>query len=273
MELASGTTTPSTDTKPVIARWKVYWLYENTWDDEWIARYHKEAPSIARQIQSEKTTTDVVIPESFGMTYKDVKSEPYTCEDFALEVLVRFASENLLPVKLKTDAAVFANIDRNYKSEYKPSPPTIRGFLNDVKTAYAAYDMPKNCITLSDKLAVLPGDIFLKHTHSHVQVVVSKSSNEIDILQGNFPSSGADTGLRYVGGHLAKIFLGRPASADSPTSPDYYGVPVQNGSYILNYGKWRYQNLTLNGKLDSGQTWIDMSIPLQWNFMEFNNLP
>ncbi|RQR54989.1 hypothetical protein DIE21_05985 [Burkholderia sp. Bp9140] len=82
--------------QPVTVRFKTFWKTVRTWTDTDVAEYQMAVPQLARQLQTE--------------TYWDrngsTRTNRFTCEDFALRLLVQFAALRGLPIKLTTGAEV-----------------------------------------------------------------------------------------------------------------------------------------------------------------------
>ncbi|WP_157379806.1 hypothetical protein [Burkholderia ubonensis] len=269
MQLASAFMTHVSDKRPVTVQCKVYWVHTQHWDQSWIARYHAAAPGLAREIAARKVDMSDLQNEPIDGSAKggnDVNR--FTCEDFAFEILIEFASRNKLPLKIITEAAVFKNVDPDFKSGYKTAPPTPAGFAVDLAAVTGAHDIAKNCHPVADS-DLKPGDIFLKWNKSHVQVLTSVSSNRIEIMQGNFP--GLESNIRRgVGWVISKLY--HRLSAYDRESPVYLGIPVQSAVYENRGGQWLYQRQYGNYHEWDNDVWPTMPGHLRWNFLDFNHL-
>jgi hypothetical protein len=270
MQLASAAMTPQADRKPITVKCKVYWVHKQLWNETWIAQYHAAAPALAKEIAARKVSMSELENEPIdGSPTGGKEANRFTCEDFAFEVLIEFASRNKLPLKIQTQSVVFKNIDKDYKSGDKSAPPTPAGFAVDVAIASGASDIARNATAVADK-DLLPGDLFLEFNKGHVQVVTSATLDRVEIMQGNFP--GLESNPRKI---MSKILFGRwlrATNAGNRESSLYLGVPVGAATYERRDGKWLYQRLygTYHG-WDS-DVWGTMSLHLRWNFLEFNNL-
>ena len=238
-------------------RVKIYWIHENLWDEGWIVKYRSMVESLAYALKD----VDVFSP-------RGLNKATYTCEDFALSILVHFAYLNKLPIYLKTGAANFSNIDYQFNSRYKKSQNNRDGFLQDLKTVYGAPDTLKNCIQIS-RMSAQPGDLRLRNDHGHVQVVINNDGETIKIMQGNFPSSYAVGGYRRFSGGLEDRLMGSEYGANSAEGYFYLGVPVQEGVYKREGdGRWSYvSNASPQAQYT---TWDDMGLSFKWNFEQCN---
>ena len=271
MQLANAFMTPKDDRKPVTVQCKVYWVHSNVWNDQWISRYHAAVPGLAKEIQARKVDMSKLESEPIdGSPTGGSDANRFTCEDFAFEVLIEFASRNKLPLKIKTASAVFRNIDKDYKSGNKTAPPTPAGFALDVAYASGAPDVLKNASPVADG-DLLPGDLFVEFNGGHIQVVTGVAQGRIEIMQGNFPGPGETPRRKWT----SYIELGpwlRATNDGNRESSNYLGSPVQDAVYEQRHGKWMYQRLYGSyGDLDAG-VWGGMSKHVRWNFAEFNNL-
>jgi hypothetical protein len=229
-----------------------------------------EVPTLAEQLRTERY---------WG---KDgaVKDNKFTCEDFALRLLVQYAASKGLPVKLTDGVRTYRNMELYGEPEHSKFESSLYGFANMVALTYGAPDMQRsgmNTQLLSSPSAVKPGDILAevydweaaglaavalskKNRAHHIQVVVATSPGRIAIYQGN---STADIhfGLRQV----RKIFGSNPAD---PMNSGYGGVPVERGEYRLTRNdSWSYRNFDTKSHYEDE---LKKFQPFRWNFMEFN---
>ncbi|MFL9954189.1 hypothetical protein PQR65_12360 [Paraburkholderia nemoris] len=271
MQLASGQMTPKDDRKPITVQCKIYWIHQHEWNAQWIAQYHAAAPSLAKEIQARKVDMSKLDSEPIdGSPTGGNEANRFTCEDFAFELLIEFASRNKLPLKIKTEAATFKNIDKDYKSGNKSAPPTPAGFALDVAYASGAPDVLKNASPVADS-DLLPGDLFVEFNGGHIQVVTGASPSKIDIMQGNFPGPG-ETPKRKWTSYLELGPWLRSTNDGNRESSNYLGAPVQDASYEQRGGKWMYQRHYGNYQNWDSDVWGTMSKHVRWNFAEFNNL-
>lgn len=271
MQLATAVMTPTSDRKAVTVQCKVYWIHRNTWNDQWVAKYHAAVPALAKEIQARKVDMSRLDSEPIDGSRTDGKDDNrFTCEDFAFEVLIEFASRNKLPLKIKTASAVFKNIDKDYKSGNKTAPPTPTGFALDVAYASGAPDVLKNSLPVGDG-DLLPGDLFVEFNGGHVQVLTGVGPGKIEIMQGNFPGPGETPRRKWI----SYLQLGpwfRATNDGNRGSSTYLGSPVQNAVYEQHNGKWMYQRLYGNYRDRDADVWGTMNKHVRWNFSEFNNL-
>ncbi|KVP19129.1 hypothetical protein BGV47_11270 [Burkholderia ubonensis] len=269
MQLASAFMTHVSDKRPVTVQCKVYWVHTQHWDQSWIARYHAAVPGLAREIAARKVNMSNVGREPIdGSKTGGTDPNRFTCEDFAFEVLVEFASRNKLPLKIVTESAVFKNVDPDYKSGDKSAPPTPAGFAVDLAIATGAPDIARNAVPIADS-DIKAGDMFLEFNATHVQVVTSSSPNRVEIMQGNFPGITANIqrGVAKIlgSGHI------RYTTAGNRESPLYMGVPVGTAVYEKRNGAWLYQRqYGTYHDWDSGVWENTMNRRLRWNFLQFN---
>lgn len=172
MKLASEAMTPLEDKRPVTVKCKVYWIHTQLWNDKFIARYHADVAALAREIAGKKVNMSEIGNEpTGGASIKGGEANRFSCEDFAFEILVKFASQNKLPLKIRTRSAIFKNIDKDYESGSKVAPPTAAGFSVDLALATGASDIALNCIPVTEA-DLKAGDLFLEFNKEHVQVLV-----------------------------------------------------------------------------------------------------
>jgi hypothetical protein len=271
MQLANALMTPKQDRKPVTVQCKVYWVHTNVWNDQWIAKYHAAAPALAKEIQSRKVDMSDLHSEPIdGSPTGGKDANRFTCEDFAFEVLIEFASRNKLPLKINTASAVFKNIDKDYKSGNKSAPATPAGFALDVAYASGAPDVLKNSSPVADS-DLLPGDLFVEFNGGHIQLVTAVGTGRFEIMQGNFPGPG-ETPRRKWSSYMKLGPWLRATNDGNRESSTYLGTPVQDGVYVQKDGKWIYQRLFGNYRDWDADVWGTMSTHVRWNFMEFNKL-
>ena len=271
MQLSSAAMTPASDKKPVTVQCKVYWIHQHEWNSQWIAQYHAAVPALAKEIQARKVDMSQLDTEPIdGSPTGGKDANRFTCEDFAFEVLIEFASRNKLPLKIKTGAAVFKNIDKDYQTGNKTAPPTPAGFALDVAYASGAPDVLKNSspVAVSD---LLPGDLFVEFNGGHIQVITEVGPGKFRIMQGNFPGPGATPKRKWT----SYLELGpwlRSTNDGNRESSNYLGVPVQDGEYQQQNGIWLYRNNSSSYREWQTETWQGMNKHMRWNFADFNNL-
>lgn len=210
--------------------------------------------------------------------WKDVsiaKELKATCEDLAIDIVVKFASSSRLPVLFLNGACTRENLlgsplHRNYGS--------IADYLKFVKTTTAARDLlnvtvPANAASkdkngrtdtrsASDLSRAKIGDLLLCYTPvGHVQVVTRPGRSEVGIVQGNFRK--ADTNFFGCDG-AGKLWSNR----SDPSSDCYLGVPAASKSYRfdLKKQKWLYYPNTANVGIE--HTYLVQ----RWNWELWNQL-
>ncbi|MBY4865713.1 MULTISPECIES: hypothetical protein [Burkholderia] len=177
-------------------------------------------PQRARQLQTE--------------TYWDrngsTRTNRFTCEGFALRLLVQFAALRGLPIKLTTGVRSYRNVDIDGESEHSRYDSTMYGFAEMVSLTFDAPDTQRtdsNTVCLSTTRPLLPEDMLVQANDRagighHVQLVTGTSPASISILQGN--SSGVivrpfTTIMRIFGRNRA-----------NPQSASYAGMGVESGT-------------------------------------------
>ncbi|WP_165674663.1 hypothetical protein [Metapseudomonas otitidis] len=250
--------TPSAPASESKLRLKVFWKTTNFWSETAIEAYHRSASEIADRLATEK----------YWSKNGDIKSNRFTCEDFAIRLLCEFASEHQLPVKLKTGVRTYRNMEIYQPDEHDRYASHMYGFTEMVMLTYGAPDMQRineNVISLNSPEELLAGDILaqaydrLGNLAHHVQVVMSSNPDQIEIKQGNTDGVSVrpfTTISRLAGYNMA-----------DPQSDGYAGMPIEQGAYTKSSVGWNYKNFT------TGSTKEDFLKAFQlyrWNFMEFN---
>jgi hypothetical protein len=200
------------------------WDIVNQWNEDYINKYRQFVASRASAYEGK-----------------------FTCEDFALSLVIDFAFNNNLPLKIATGAGVFDAASDQFQ--------TMTEFKHEVLFHTGARDL-QDYNTIAEPLSeVKPGDLLLNRTETgrahHVQVVTSAKDGVIDISQGNYP--------RW------NIF---GFGSGDPFSPLYLGTDVQEGRYYLTAGHFfvgqnqtpRYENAVGVLRLEART----------WNFMGWN---
>jgi hypothetical protein len=257
--VATKTTTPTNDTspKPVTVRFKTFWETTRKWTDADITDYQNSVPRLAEQIGTEQ----------YWDRGGNVRTNRFTCEDFALRVLVQFAASRGLPLKLANGVRVYRNMEVYGKPDHEKYDSTMYGFADMVELTYGAPDMQRtgsNTVRLSGPEFLLPGDILAQANDRagiahHVQLVLDATTSTITIMQGN--SSGVivrpfTTAMRVLGFNRA-----------DPQNRSYAGMSPENGIYTKSGSGWNYKNTT------KGTEVADFLKEFQfyrWNFFEFN---
>lgn len=253
--------TPKSDKKPKQVVLRVFWKSNKKWDASTIQAYQKFVVGEADFMRS-----NYVEMNEDGET----KKGRFTCEDFALRMLIEFASKNSLPVKLTTGVRTYSNIEIYSSDEHDDYSANAFGFFQMVGKTYGAPDMqsPINTKLVATVAELKPGDILAqandksdKRAH-HIQMVIAKTSVEITIFQGNSGSGNW--------GPLAKLsrLIGRGNPADPKAETAYTGATAQKAKYTLMTDKtWSYSNEdTKSSKTD----FLKMFLFYRWNFENFN---
>lgn len=257
--VASKTTTPTSDAspKPVTVKLKVFWRTTRKWTPADVADYHHAVPQLAKLIQDE--------------TYWDrkgrVQTNRFTCEDFAVRVLVQFAASRGLPVKLTTGVRTYKNTEIYGQPEHERYDSTMYGFADMVELTYGAPDMQReglNTLRLNGPEALRSGDILAQANDNagiahHIQLVLTTGPSKIEVVQGN--SSGAifrpaSTVMRMLGMNQA-----------DPQNSAYAGMSIEHGLYIRQGDDWDYKNVTTGTERRNFLRTFHFH---RWNFDEFN---
>jgi len=255
--------TPKTDKNGVKVKLRVFWKTTKRWTPALIADFQQQVPFIVERLRVEQ----------YWNKDGQIKTNRFTCEDFALRVLCEYASAQGLPLKLTTGVRTYRNVEIFNAEEHMAYGAHMYGFAHMVMRSYGAPDMQRlgvNTEAVADPAALLPGDILaLAHDAKgaatggrahHIQVVVAAAPTRISIFQGNSDST-IHRPITWI-----NRLLGRN-SAD-PTQAAYAGMPLETGVYTKN-GKagWDYvNNSTNNGSRDFLKN-FDF---VRWNFLEFN---
>ncbi|WP_322041355.1 hypothetical protein [Burkholderia diffusa] len=257
--IAARKTTPTSDAspKPVTARFKTFWKTSRKWTDADIDEYHLAVPQLARQLQT----------EMYWDRNGSARVNQFTCEDFALRLLIQFAALQGLPLKLTTGVRSYRNVEIYGESEHHRYDSTMYGFADMVSLTFGAPDTQRtdsNTSRLHTPGSLLPGDMLVQANDRagighHVQLVTSASPSSISIMQGN--SSGVivrpfTTIMRIFGRNRA-----------DPQSANYAGMGVENGHYTPSEDGWDYRNETTGAEV---KDFLKQFQLYRWNFAAFN---
>ncbi len=214
------------------------WDVSNQWDEGFINEYRQFASTIAKDLEG--------------------SGEKFTCEDFALNLLMLFSAANGLPLSIKNGSN---------PEGYKPQDfNSLADYYRTVASTTGANDLgnPKyqNTIRLDGYSSADAGDLILfsneKGEVGHTQVITNITPNAIYIAQGNFPD---------LAGRIA-CYLSDPFHTEDPFSIGYKGVPVQIGYYSIANGN--YHNISLSETIPS-LLFLSGTSFYQWNFYGFNH--
>jgi hypothetical protein len=238
---------------------KVFWPTTKLWSDADIAAYHDEAPMIAERLINEK----------YWNKNGEISDYKFTCEDFAIRVLVEFSSKRGLPVKLKTGVRTYKNMENYSAAAHDRYASNMYGFAEMVMLTYGAREM-QNTVENTTAVATVedlkPGDILaqaldrpMMTTAHHIQMAVSVTSDRIDIRQGNTDAAIVwpfTWGVKLTGEDMA-----------DPQSGGYVGLPVQKGYFTKDVSGWTYHNLN---KGTTREDFLKAFEFYRWNFIGFN---
>ena len=198
------------------------WAITNKWNDSFIQGFRTFVQKRADEIQK--------------------SGKNCTCEDFPITILIDYASQNQLPVSIKTEEKTFSASSNEFDSK--------EDFKKSVLMSAGAKDLQSNENTMDiSKKDIKSGDMFL-WTHSggiafHTQLITEVTQKSIHIKQGNSDF------------HL-------PRFSNNPNSIGYYGKPIETGYYSRSQGG--YRNIT-KGRSSAADIYNNGSIQAkQWNF-------
>jgi hypothetical protein len=208
------------------------WEVDQAWNDQSKKKYKNRVPAIARRLHSTRAR--------------------FTCEDLALEVLIRFASYYRLPIRIVTGVGAFDPRDASWvnRTDFRNEVlrrTGARDFLHSDNTVSVSGD--RGSLTLLSQAEV--GDIIhLQYSDAgHIQLVVARQSDQLRIIQGNF-----DNWNR--------------TSAD-PTSSYYIGAILAESTYNLADGT--YHRLQGGSRSDDRQPFASHQGQIRrWNFLAWN---
>jgi hypothetical protein len=256
--------TPKEDKQGVEVKLKVFWKTTKFWSAADIADFQKNVPGIAERLRTEQYWN------------KDgaIKTNRFTCEDFAIRLLCEYAAPRGLPVKLTTGVRTYRNMEMYSAAEHDQYDSNIYGFSEMVMLSYGAPDMQRtgvNTVAVATPEELLPGDILaLAHDAKgsasggvahHIQVVVAKNDVSIAIYQGN-----SDNSIHRPFTWFNKLIL-RRNTAD-PQQNAYAGLAIERGTYSnKGDGRWNYLNTTTGRSSSDYIKYFDL---VRWNFKEFN---
>jgi hypothetical protein len=252
--------TPKSDPVGKKVTYKVFWKTTAFWTDADIAAYHDEAPLIAERL----------INEQYWDKNGAVSNYRFTCEDFAIMVLVEFSSKRGLPVKLVTGVRAYRNMENYSPAAHDRYGSNKYGFAEMVMLTYGAREMQKtgvNTVAVASLEDLMPGDILAQaldrpitnNTAHHIQMAVAVTDSRIDIRQGN-----TDAAIIWPFTWLEKL---KGKDMADPQSGGYVGLPVQKGYFIKSGTGWTYHNMT---KGSVGEDFLKYFELYRWNFMGFN---
>ncbi|WP_162096305.1 hypothetical protein [Pseudomonas chlororaphis] len=250
--------TPKAGPTPKKFTYKVFWRTTALWTDADIAAYHDEAPLIAEKL----------INERYWDKNGAIRSNRFTCEDFALRMLCEFAAKRGLPVKLKTGVRSYRNMENYNAAEHDRYASNMYGFSEMVMLTYGAPDMQKtgeNTLPVAKAEDLMPGDILAQaldrpgSVAHHIQVVVEASASRIDIRQGDtsgWSTRPNTTFQRMIGSNMA-----------DPQNDGYAGMSIGKGFYEKKVVGWDYHN-PVKGSMH--EDFLKIFQFYRWNFMGFN---
>jgi hypothetical protein len=249
--------TPKSDINPHVVKLKVFWKTTRKWTDADVADYQRSVPQVAEQMRTEQ----------YWDRSGNERTNRFTCEDFALRVLIQYAAPKGLPIRLTNGVRTYRNMEIYRQTEHDKYDSTIYGFADMIESTYGAPDMQRSGINtqlLSGPDGLLPGDILAEAYDRagiahHVQIVIKTTADSISVMQGN--SSGAivrpfTTVSRLLGMNRA-----------DPENRHYAGMSPELGTYRRNKDGWDYKNITTGRKTSDFLKEFQF---YRWNFLEFD---
>lgn len=257
----SAQLTHKNDTAPHTIRLKVFWKTTRYWTPEHIENYHRSVLSIAKELKEEK----------YWSSDGDIHLNTFTCEDFAIHILCKYAHSKGLPVKLTTGVRTYRNMEEYNSEDHEQFAANMWGFSAMVMLTYGASDMQrtgKNTLPIAAPENLLPGDILalsrenskeeIQRAH-HIQIVTEKTENKIKIFQGN----SKDTIIKPI----TWIYRLAGKNIADPFQDAYGGKEVETGYFTKRSDGWDYKNKT-TGEIKKNN--IKYFEYFRWNFEEFN---
>ena len=118
----SAPLTPKADKAPFIVKLKVFWKTSKKWKAADISDFRRAVPQIAERLRTEQ----------YWNKDGDIRSNKFTCEDFAIRVLCEYASFKGLPVKLTTGVRTYRNMELYDAGEHDQYASNKYGFADMV---------------------------------------------------------------------------------------------------------------------------------------------
>jgi hypothetical protein len=218
------------------------WAITNKWNDYMIAKYEK-----------------YVAKASINYVQDGSK---YTCEDFALSVLIDFSSENELPLVIYNGTGTYTASSDDYSD--------IATFKNDVLKTTGARDLQNDNNTSEVSVDKNPGGVVFTEAKAgdvilfrdrgvnanHTQLItgVFSDGSSMNIAQGN-----SDWWLRIPGSSRM--------GGSNPQSSIYVGTEIELGSWVNVTDS--YYNSTTGKKEDNFSKKHNIQIR-RFNFKSYN---
>jgi Leucine-rich repeat (LRR) protein len=198
------------------------WDVNGEWNEENIAKYEEYATKKAEQLKE--------------------SGEKFICEDFALEVLISFASENGLPIQIVNGAGTFNPSSKEFND--------VEQFTNAVMSTTGARDFQNEANTTEVATSeVEKGDMLINRWDdgpaSHVQLVTGIEGEKVKIHQGNTKGFSSD-----------------------PTSIFYAGTAVQTGTWDRSTDFYQRDDSPSSRKNYSK---VENVQGRRWNYSKFNS--
>ena len=184
-----------------------------------------------------------------------------TCEDLALRLLIEYAHQNELPIRIKNDSNPTGYIPVHFDS--------VAHYMDGVLTSTGASDLIKYQMTVlvdgaresvpSSLSRATRGDLILLYAGGgHVQIVTDAKKTEVSIAQGNFRPKGERCG------RFTRVVWGK--NQNQPRNDCYIGAIVKKDRYVYDARsrKWSYGSENSDVFSDHGRLSI-------WDFNYWND--
>lgn len=255
--------TPKADDQGHKVRLQVFWPTKRFWTAADVADFHASAEGIAARLSKEE----------YWNRSGEISTNRFTCEDFALRVLIEYACAKHLPVKLTTGVRTYRNMELYQAATHDSFAANMYGFAEMVMISYGAPDMQRagvNTIAVASPELLLAGDVLaLAHdakgtatggTAHHIQMVAAVGAAEFSIYQGNSDSS--------IHRPITWIYRLMNKNVANPQDSSYAGTPIEQGRFVKTAKNgWTYTNSKTK---KSYPDYLKNFEFFRWNFMEFN---
>ncbi len=251
--------TEKKETKGVKVPLKVFWKTSKFWEAADVEKYRIAAPHIALRLKDNfaEWRADGSVNKTFTTT----------CEDFAIRVLVEFAFQNNLPVKITSGAGTFRNMEALDPAD--ETQANVYGFMQKAMGSCAAQDMLNDSNTKAVKNEVVrPGDLLVemndKNRARHVQVAINNTGSDIRVIQGNQKYLYPYRAMYWI---TRKLTSNNSHSVSDPSSMGYEGMELGEAHFTKSADKWNYKNMKTGRVV---QNYLGNFVGREWNFFEFN---
>jgi RHS repeat-associated protein len=186
------------------------------------------------------------------MNKMEIADQRFTCDDLALELIIRFASDNHLPFRWEVDAVTY--------DAAATSAEDLSDFILHVKEHSGAPDFRRPANTVETDVDAVTGGSMILNVNG------SQRTHHVQIITAVYRELGTVRGLNVKQGNFRKPVWkwNRFTGSDNPESWRYLGVRIQTGYYNSELDIFR--NFTEN------RTTMDFSQTQKLIFVKFNFL-